>query len=136
MSPTFIDTDQATITAMLQDFPADKPVVMLNLLRFAAQANFKDADAAEPCSGFESFIQYGAAVSQMIEACGGEVVWQGRQAAMLIGPDDKQWDLAALVRYPSAAAFVGMISSADYQAVAFYRSAALMDSRLIAHEEL
>ncbi|MCX2979706.1 DUF1330 domain-containing protein [Halieaceae bacterium IMCC14734] len=135
MTATFIDNELATIKAMLHDYPADKPVVMLNLLRFAQQANFKATDNAEPCSGMEAFMHYSEGVSPLIEKAGGAVIWQGRQAAMLIGPSDKNWELVVLVRYPSARAFVEMISSDAYQKVAFYRSAALVDSRLIAHQE-
>ena len=133
---SFIDTDHSALTEMLRDFPADKAVVMLNLLKFAQQANYAPIAEVEPCSGFEAFARYGSAVAPMIAACGGELVWQGQQAAMLIGPQDKNWDLTVLVRYPSASAFLGMIGSPEYQAIAFHRSAALADSRLIAHEEL
>ena len=81
-------------------------------------------------------MRYGQAVTPLIAACGGEQVWQGRPAAMLIGPQDKEWHLAVLVRYPGAQAFVDMVTSAEYTAIAFHRTAALTDSRLIAHEEL
>ena len=80
-------------------------------------------------------MRYSEHVAPLIKAAGGSVVWQGRQAAMLIGPSDKNWELVVLVRYPSSSAFIKMISSDAYQAVAFYRSAALTDSRLIAHQE-
>ena len=134
--PFFIDTDHASITRMLADLPADTAVFMLNLLRFAEQASYPaDADA-EPCTGLEAFMRYGELVGPMIAACGGEVVWQGRQAAMLIGPDDKQWDLTVLVKYPSTGAFIDMTSTPEYQAAAVHRSAALVDSRLIAHQAL
>ena len=55
---------------------------------------------------------------------------------MLIGPSDKNWDLAVLVRYPDAQVFAEMVNSEQYRAIAFHRSAALEDSRLLAHEEL
>ncbi len=55
---------------------------------------------------------------------------------MLIGPQDKDWHLVVLVRYPSAQAFVEMVASDEYRAVVMHRSAALADSRLIAMEEL
>lgn len=135
MTATFIDTDPATIASMLKDYPAEKSLVMLNLLRFAPQANFKATDNAEPCSGVASFMRYDEAVTPLIEKAGGNVIWQGRQAAMLIGPSDKNWELVVMVRYPSASAFIDMINSEAYQAMACYRSAALIDSRLIAHEE-
>ena len=81
-------------------------------------------------------MRYGAGVTPLIGAAGGEQVWQGRQAAMVIGPQDKDWHLVVLVRYPSAQAFVAMVASDDYRAVVRHRTAALADSRLIAMQEL
>lgn len=81
-------------------------------------------------------MRYSAGVTPLIAAIGGEVVWQGRQAAMLIGPQDKDWHLVVLVRYPGAGAFVDMIDSDDYRTVSVHRTAALEDSRLIAMREL
>ena len=42
----------------------------------------------------------------MIKACAGEQLWQGHQAAMLMVPQDKQWQLTVLVKYPGARAFI------------------------------
>jgi uncharacterized protein (DUF1330 family) len=133
---TFIEPNSDALTNFLTQYPADTPVVMLNLLKFREKAAYTAEQPAQPCSGVEAFGRYGAAVAPMIGALGGEQVWQGRPAAMLIGPQDKDWHLAVLVKYPSAQAFLDMASSAPYQAIAFHRTAALADSRLIAHQEL
>jgi uncharacterized protein (DUF1330 family) len=132
----YIEPDQRVVEDFIAQFPSETPVVMLNLLKFNSQANYLAGQDAEPCNGFEAFMRYGIAVTPMIEAAGGEQVWQGRPASMLIGPQDKEWNLAVLVRYPSAQAFVDMVSSPEYRAISFHRSAALEDSRLIASEEL
>lgn len=132
----FIEPGPGALEAFTARFPAGKAVVMLNLLRFRDQAQYRAGDNAQPCSGFEAFMRYGAGVAPLISAVGGEQVWQGRQAAMLIGPQDKDWHLAVLVRYPSARAFVDMVESEAYRAVVMHRTAALADSRLIAMEEL
>ncbi len=132
----FIEVSADVVANFSRQFPAGKPVVMLNLLRFSDRANYRPGEIAEPCKGFEAFQRYAAGVMPLIRAAGGEQVWQGRQAAMLIGPQDKDWHLAVLVRYPSAQAFVAMVQSEDYKAESFHRTAALADSRLIAMEEL
>ena len=132
----FIEPDQAALSGFLKEFPVGKPVVMLNLLKFRKEAVYRPSQGAEPCTGLEAFARYGEAVMPLIAACGGEQVWQGRPAAMLIGPQDKEWHLAVLVRYLSAQAFIDMVTSAEYTAIAFHRTAALEDSRLIAHEEM
>ncbi len=132
----FIWPDQAALADFLNQFPTGKPVVMLNLLKFRGEANYLPDQDAEPGTGPQAFMRYGEAVAPLLQACGGEQVWQGRPAAMLVGPQDKDWHLAVLVRYPSAQAFIDMVTSTEYTAVAFHRTAALEDSRLIAHEEM
>ena len=132
----FIEPEAQQLAEFLQQFPVDKPVIMLNLLKFSERAHYAPDQDAPPCSGVEAFTRYGAGVTPLIKASGGEQVWQGRPVAMLIGPQDKEWHLAVLVKYPSAQAFVDMVSSAQYKAISFHRNAALEDSRLIAHEEL
>jgi uncharacterized protein (DUF1330 family) len=128
--------EEGGLESLLTSYPADTPVVMLNLLRFRAQAAYPADHDAQPCSGAEAFGRYGQAVAPLLEARGAEPIWQGRQAAMLIGPQDKDWHLAVLVRYPGAAAFVEMATSEAYQSIVVHRTAALEDSRLIAFQPL
>lgn len=132
----FVEPDEDAVRAFAKSFPKDTPVVMLNLLKFREQAEYSAQAQQEPCSGGEAFMRYGAAVAPMIKDCGGEQLWQGSQVSMLIGPQDKQWHLAVLVKYPSAQAFLDMVSSPEYQSIVIHRNAALEDSRLIAHREL
>lgn len=131
----YVEPSPDALESFLETFPDDTPVFMLNLMRFREQAEYGEGFDAEPCSGVEAYMQYGAAVAPLLAQVGGEVVWQGRPVAMVIGPDDKDWHLMALVRYPSKTAFLDMVSSEDYQAIVPHRSAALIDSRLIAHKE-
>jgi uncharacterized protein (DUF1330 family) len=99
----------------------DGPVTMLNLLRF------------RPDGGRESYVEYGAGVLPLLSSVGGEVVWQGSADSVVIGDEDGDaWDLVVLVRYPSRAAFLSMVSSDDYATVLTHRTNALLDSRLIA----
>jgi uncharacterized protein (DUF1330 family) len=128
--------EQGGLESFLETYPPDTPVVMLNLLRFREQSAYPPDHDAEPCTGAEAFGRYGEAVAPLLQARGAEPIWQGQQAAMLIGPQDKDWHLAVLVRYPSAASFVGMTTSSEYQAIVAHRTAALADSRLIAFHPL
>ena len=49
----------------------------------------------------------------------------------MIGPAQPEWDMVALVAYPSREAFLAMIADPDYLEVHQHRVAALADSRLI-----
>lgn len=95
------------------------PVVMLNLLKFA------------PGGGAEDYATYAAAVQPHLARVGGELAWAGACTPALIGPEEAEWDLVALVRYPSRAAFLEMVTDPDYLAIARHRTSALADSRLV-----
>lgn len=100
------------------------PVVMINLLRF------------RPYGGAEAYAHYGEGVMPCLERAGARVVWQGKPESVVIGADADRWDAVVLVEYPSRGAFVEMVSSADYQAIAGRRTEALVDSRLIACSQM
>jgi uncharacterized protein (DUF1330 family) len=92
------------------------PVTMLNLLAF------------EPDGGRERYLEYGEAVLPLLERAGARVAFQGEAAKALIGEDS--WDLVLLVEYPTRRAFVEMIASSEYQAIAHLRSEALARGEL------
>ena len=87
------------------------PVTMLNLLRF------------KPDGGRERYAEYGAAVVPLVEGVGGRVVFQGKAAPALLGGES--WDLVVLVEYPTRRAFLEMIRSPGYRAIAHLRTEAL-----------
>jgi uncharacterized protein (DUF1330 family) len=92
------------------------PVVMLKLLAF------------KPEGGRERYEEYGAAVAPLLERVGGRIVWLGPPAPPLLG--EQGWDLVALVEYPTRQAFLDMIGSEDYQAIAHLRTEALTRGEL------
>jgi uncharacterized protein (DUF1330 family) len=92
------------------------PVVMLNLLAF------------EPEGGRERYEEYGEAVAPLLERAGGRVVFIGRPAPVLLG--DASWDLVLLVEYPTRQAFLEMIGSPEYLAIAHLRTEALSRGEL------
>lgn len=108
------------------------PIVMINLLRYRAVADYPEGFDAEPCSGREAYQRYGAVAGPLIQGVGGRMLWAGQVSALVIGPEEEAWDDAILVEYPSREAFIAMVSKPEYQAVAPHRTAALLDSRLVA----
>ena len=106
------------------------PVVMVNLMQVRATACYEDP-ALNNCSGYEAFARYTQGSSEVRQHAGAELIWSGRAMQMPIGPSEKTWDLVALVRYPSAKAYIEMIATKAYAAARAHRRAALYDSRLI-----
>jgi uncharacterized protein (DUF1330 family) len=86
------------------------PIVMVNLMRFRKHS--LDGDG----SGWEAYLRYSALTVPMIKARGGTLLWTGDAKAVALGEQESnQWDYLALVYYPSAAAFIDMMTSADYE---------------------
>jgi uncharacterized protein (DUF1330 family) len=128
-----VTPDPDRLDAMLDQLPQDQPVVMLNLLRYREQALYDDGHTDG--SGRDAYARYGAQVFPLLQRAGAQVIYGARAIAALIAPDDETWDDILLVRYPSVAAFRQMVTSAEYQQVTRHRTAALLDSRLIATVE-
>jgi uncharacterized protein (DUF1330 family) len=112
----------------------DGPVVMLNLLRFRAEAT--GADAEEGISGAEAYGRYGAAVAPFLQRAGGHVMLAAEPQESVIGPEAGEWDLVLAVEYPSRRAFLTMITDPGYLEIHSHRAAGLADSRLIACRQL
>jgi len=130
-----VESQPQDLEKFLATAPADQPIVMINLLRYRDQADYPLDAGADPCSGAEAYERYGRACVPLILEHGGKPIWAGSVLSSVIAPADEAWDQAVLVEYPSPADFVSMISSDAYQAIAFHRTAALRDSRLIATQQ-
>lgn len=130
-----IDPTRESLENLKQTVPMDKPVTMLNLLRFNEQAAYPPDSTHTPCSGREAYRRYSETALAKLEEIGARPVWMGRALASVIAPDGEQWDEVFLVRYPSGGAFFQMIGMSDYQSATVHRTAALADSRLIATVE-
>lgn len=113
--------------ALMRDLPADRPVAMINLLRFRDRALPPD----EGLSGAEAYDRYGRAAAAPFARAGGRRVWLGRPRLTLIGPVDEAWDLAFIAEYPTGAAFLAMLRDPEYRDAVAHRQAAVADSRLI-----
>ena len=110
------------------------PVVMLNLLRFRAVADYSASPGLAPeapISGAEAYDRYIAHTLPHLRKSGGEVILLGTGGAWLIGPDGERWDRVMLVRQKSVAAFMAFAADEAYLAGIGHRTAALADSRLL-----
>ena len=108
----------------------DDPIVMVNLMQLKTSAEYEDPTPSD-CTALEAFTRYTSGSAAVREEVGAELVWSGKAVQMPIGPTEKTWDMVALVRYPSASAYLTMRATEAYQAARVHRRAALYDSRLI-----
>ena len=110
------------------------PVVMLNLLRFRAVADYSHApDLAPPTpiSGAAAFERYVAHTLPFLHASGGELVFLGSGGSLLIGPEAERWDLVMLVRQARVESFMRFAMDPAYTVGLAHRTAAVEDSRLL-----
>lgn len=113
--------------------PRDEPIDMLNMLRFRTEAAYPDdhVNAGKGWTGQEAYKEYGRTSGPVFKRVGGRIIWSAQFQTMLIGPDGKQWDRVFIARYPNAAAFLEMVTDAEYQRAVINRTAALTTSRLM-----
>ncbi|NEU96756.1 DUF1330 domain-containing protein [Bradyrhizobium uaiense] len=94
----------------LNELDQETPVVMVNPMRFRARS--LDGDGL----GWDAYLRYSALTVPMIKARGGTLLWTGNAETVALGePAGQHWDYLALVYYPSVAAFIDMMTSADYE---------------------
>lgn len=119
MSTTLDTTPQQF--AALAARPADAPVVMVNLLQFKQEG------------GLERYLQYGREVAPHLERVGATIRYGGTAPAVVIGDGQRPWwDAILIVEYPTPAAFIEMVTDAEYIKVHEHRAAALERGDLIA----
>ncbi len=109
-------------------------IVMLNLLRFRAVADYAaapDLAPGAPITGEAAYRLYMEHTLPHLERSGGKLLFYGRGGHFLIGPADERWDAAMLVQQQDSAAFLAFASNPEYMAGMGHRIAALEDSRLL-----
>src|SRR5277367_766043 len=105
---------------VIRSLPDDGPVVMLNLVRLREQSLNGDG------SGWDAYQRYSTAVVKLLKPRGASILWAGNVEAVALGiPEANQWDYTVLVRYPSRAVFLEMLTSPEYAAANIERENAL-----------
>ncbi len=116
----------------LMEGPSDTPVVMVNLLSFKEEAD----GGNEGMSGQESYMLYGGKMREYVESKGGRFIWSGRVDSFVIGDSDADFQVVALVEYPSRKAFLEIASSPHVAEIGQDRSKGLAGQWLIATTEV
>ncbi len=119
----YLEINQEQLKAFLKA-PADKAVVMLNLLKY------KDLVPETGLSGKESYANYMRQATPFFQKANAKVLFFGSPKHMLIGPEEEElWDDVLLVKYETIGDFMGMVKAEGYPS--HLRAQALGNSRLI-----
>lgn len=113
--------------------PRDTPIHMLNLIRLRPKAAYPvgHPDHGKDLTGLDAYRAYGRTTAHIFGRVGGRQVWVGKPETVVTGPADERWDLAFIAEYPSAGAFLAMVTDPEYREMVKHRGAAVEDSRLI-----
>ena len=108
-------------------------IAMLNLLKFRDKASYKDG-RSDDISGREAYLRYANAMTKIVEREGGRILFTGRIVGLVIGAVEKMWDVAAIMEYPSRAAFQRIVTLPEVQEIGVHREAGLEGQLLIMTE--
>jgi uncharacterized protein (DUF1330 family) len=110
-------------------------IAMLNLLKFREKAVYKDG-RHDDVSGREAYQRYAGAMTKIVEREGGRILFAGRIEGVVIGEVEGVWDVAAIMEYPSRAAFQRIVTLPEVQEISVHREAGLEGQLLIMTESL
>lgn len=127
---SFTDPDRVQFEAF-KNLDRNAPVEMLNLVRFRARASYPKGHKLEGSTGAEAYAEYGRRTAPVLDRVGGYILWRGQFEATLIGPVNEVWDAMFIAQYPSAHAFLAMITDEEYRQAVKHRQAGVATSRLI-----
>jgi uncharacterized protein (DUF1330 family) len=110
-------------------------IAMLNLLKFRDKAMYKDG-RTDDITGREAYMRYGNAMTKIVEREGGRILFSGGIAGLVIGEVGEMWDIAAIVEYPSRAAFQRIVTLPEVAEIGVHREAGLAGQLLIMTESV
>ena len=102
----------------------DKPIFMVNLLKFKKLAQYPDKRETN-LTGQEAYAIYGKEVVEHLAKVGGKPIFGGNVERLMLGEEEDLWDQVAIAMYPSRKAMLEMISDPDYIESAQHRVAGL-----------
>lgn len=116
--------------AQLMQGDHDAPVAALNLFWFNDRAQYQPEDPeygtdAANVSGREAYAAYATEAGQVIKALGGHVALSAALDQVMIGPENLNFDTAAVMVFPTRRAFIETLTSPHFQASSRHRKAAL-----------
>ncbi len=116
-------TEPEQIEKRLEPGP-DGPIVMVNLLKFKEKAEYQDGRETN-LSGYEAYMIYAQAVSELLKEFGGRVLFAGDVTHLSLGKVEELWDEVALAEYPNRGAMGAMAQSETFREIAVHRRAGL-----------
>ena len=125
------DQDLLKVEALL---PTGSPVYLLNLLKFKSQAEYRQHEIFEPCTGREAYFKRYLPVFLELAAPyqGIKPAFFGKVLMGLILEENESWDNVGLISYPEFRYFRELTQSETYKTIALpHRLAAIENYKLL-----
>jgi uncharacterized protein (DUF1330 family) len=114
----------------LTELNHDGPVDMVNLFKFHDIAQYEEGSKEPERTGREAFATYVRELKPIVKPAGtGTEIWRGAVHFDLTANSTDTWDEMLVVRYPSRAALIDLLSSKAFHHIHHHRAAALADSK-------
>ncbi len=122
--------------ATLMSLPADAPLAVLNLFKFYERAHYQpeDQEFGTPdadISGEEAFARYMVVSDAKIQSTGGRIVFRTPVEQVLMGSDAFDFDLTAVMYFPTRSAFIAMMTDPEVAVSSRHRQAALAKHNML-----
>ncbi len=114
----------ATQMAGFTEGTKDRPIYMVNLLKYRDKAEYVDGRDTN-LSGREAYGLYTEGVRELLKTFGGSLSFKALVERLTIGEVDELWDDVAIAVYPSRAAMLQMMQSPKMQQIGQHRTAGL-----------
>jgi len=114
----------------------EAPVAALNLFQYNDRAQYQPGDPEfgtpeADVSGPEAFARYLAEAGKKLAEVGGKVIFSTPVDQVLMGSDELEFDLAAVMYFPTRGAFLAMMSDPDFQVSSRHRAAGLAKHNML-----
>ncbi len=125
----FVEVKNAVMPSETQikefnDQGEDKPIFMVNLLKFKDKAQYPDKRETD-LTGEEAYAIYGQEVTGHLTKVGGKPIFGGNVDRLMLGEVEDLWDKVAIAMYPSRTAMFDMMRSEEMQVIGQHRAAGL-----------
>jgi len=107
------------------------PISLVNLLRFKEKAEYLDGRETD-LTGAEAYALYGARMVQWVTSHGGRLLYGGQGQHLVLGEVEELWHSVGIMEYPSAQAFIDIVSAPEVAEWGVHRTAGLSGQLLIA----
>jgi uncharacterized protein (DUF1330 family) len=122
--------------AQLQSLPMAAPLAALNLFKLNERAQYQPEDPEfdtplANVSGEEAFGRYLVEAGEKLADLGGRVVFSTTVDQVMMGSDDLDFDLAAVMYFPTRSAFLAMSADPAFQSSSRHRRAGLAKHNML-----